>query len=86
MGDIAFSNVGLYKPSSSIYESGLLQVESTYTFSPPALPNYEFVCCNTTLDGTMTLSMVTDEIMGRDTSSCQALLNDIKEILRTLIV
>ena len=85
MGDIALSNMGVYRPSSTIIENGLI-VESTYTFSSPTMANYEFICCNTILDETMTLSMSTDhDLMSRTRDSCRSLLNDIQALLLIMI-
>jgi len=86
IGDAWFSNVGLFRPSAMIKEAGdLLQVESTLTLNATVLPAYEFVWCNSVAGGSMTLSMVTDETMGRNQASAQALLNGTADVLNNLI-
>jgi hypothetical protein len=85
MGDISLSNMGVYRPSPTLVENGLV-VESTSTFSSPTMANYEFICCNTILDGTMTLSMSTDhDTMSRTRGSCRSLLSAIQGLLLTMI-
>ena len=85
MGDIAFSNMGLYRPSQSLRakEDRMVtaKIEATYTFSSPTMANYEFVCCNTTVGGTMTLTMTADPTMGRIDSSCHDILRELRSLL-----
>lgn len=86
IGDAWLSNVGLFRPSTMLKEAGdHLQVESTLTLNPTVVVAYEMVWCNSVAGGSMTLSMVADETMGRNQASARALLNGTANILKDLI-
>ncbi|CAB9514378.1 expressed unknown protein [Seminavis robusta] len=86
IGDAWLSNVGLFRPSERVQRAGrLIQVETTLTLNPTIMPAYELVWSNTVAGGSMALSMVTDETMGRNKASSRALLQDMANLLQVLV-